>query len=94
MRYDFLIDTYETERIKVISAWSMVSMSIWSINVSARTSCGGTKKTAESAGSCWETRMRRGGKARRRFSMCGGGRKGKLPRPGAKPVSERPDEQR
>ena len=23
MRYDFLIDTYETERIKVISAWSM-----------------------------------------------------------------------
>ena len=23
MRYDFLLDTYETERIKVISAWSM-----------------------------------------------------------------------
>lgn len=23
MRYDFLIDTYETERIKVINAWSM-----------------------------------------------------------------------
>ena len=23
MRYDFLIDTYETERLKVISAWSM-----------------------------------------------------------------------
>src|SRR5215813_6016077 len=23
MRYDFLIDTYDTERIKVISAWSM-----------------------------------------------------------------------
>ena len=23
MRYDFLIDTYETERIKVVSAWSM-----------------------------------------------------------------------
>ncbi len=23
MRYDFLIETYETERIKVISAWSM-----------------------------------------------------------------------
>jgi uncharacterized damage-inducible protein DinB len=23
MRYDFLIDTYETERIKIISAWSM-----------------------------------------------------------------------
>ena len=23
MRYDFLIDTYETERIKVISTWSM-----------------------------------------------------------------------
>ena len=23
MRYDFLIDAYETERIKVISAWSM-----------------------------------------------------------------------
>ena len=23
MRYDFLIDTYKTERIKVISAWSM-----------------------------------------------------------------------
>jgi uncharacterized damage-inducible protein DinB len=23
MRYDFLIDTYETERVKVISAWSM-----------------------------------------------------------------------
>ena len=23
MRYDFLIDTYETERIKVLSAWSM-----------------------------------------------------------------------
>jgi hypothetical protein len=23
MKYDFLIDTYETERIKVISAWSM-----------------------------------------------------------------------
>jgi uncharacterized damage-inducible protein DinB len=23
MRYDFLVDTYETERIKVISAWSM-----------------------------------------------------------------------
>ena len=22
MRYDFLIDTYETERIKVLSAWS------------------------------------------------------------------------
>jgi hypothetical protein len=25
MRYDFLIDTYETERVKVISAWSMFS---------------------------------------------------------------------
>jgi len=25
MRYDFLIETYETERIKVISAWSMFS---------------------------------------------------------------------
>jgi uncharacterized damage-inducible protein DinB len=25
MRYDFLIDTYETERIKVISAWSMIT---------------------------------------------------------------------
>jgi len=23
MRYDFLIDTYETERVKVISAWAM-----------------------------------------------------------------------
>jgi uncharacterized damage-inducible protein DinB len=23
MRYDFLIDTYETERVKIISAWSM-----------------------------------------------------------------------
>jgi hypothetical protein len=23
MRYDFLIETYETERLKVISAWSM-----------------------------------------------------------------------
>ena len=23
MRYDFLIDTYETERLKVLSAWSM-----------------------------------------------------------------------
>jgi uncharacterized damage-inducible protein DinB len=23
MRYDFLIDTYETERIKIVSAWSM-----------------------------------------------------------------------
>jgi uncharacterized damage-inducible protein DinB len=23
MRYDFLIDTYETERVKVVSAWSM-----------------------------------------------------------------------
>ncbi|MFZ0589834.1 MAG: damage-inducible protein DinB, partial [Bryobacteraceae bacterium] len=23
MRYDFLIETYETERVKVISAWSM-----------------------------------------------------------------------
>ena len=23
MRYDFLIETYDTERIKVISAWSM-----------------------------------------------------------------------
>ena len=23
MRYDFLVETYETERIKVISAWSM-----------------------------------------------------------------------
>jgi hypothetical protein len=23
MKYDFLIETYETERIKVISAWSM-----------------------------------------------------------------------
>src|SRR5689334_23161873 len=23
MRYEFLIDTYETERVKVISAWSM-----------------------------------------------------------------------
>ena len=25
MRYYFLIDTYETERIKVIGAWSMFS---------------------------------------------------------------------
>ena len=25
MRYDFLIDTYATERIKMISAWSMFS---------------------------------------------------------------------
>ena len=25
MRYDFLIETYETERIKVVSAWSMFS---------------------------------------------------------------------
>ena len=23
MRYDFLIETYETERVKVVSAWSM-----------------------------------------------------------------------
>lgn len=25
MKYDFLIDTYETERVKVVSAWSMFS---------------------------------------------------------------------
>jgi hypothetical protein len=113
MRYEFLIDTYETERIKVISVWSMfrdqdlpvrpntndprgrsfhehmvhqcVSEDIWfltmlGIDVGApplpkeeiRLEFIRRWKTAANASRYCGPRMRRGGKARRRFSMPGG----------------------
>ena len=40
MRYDFLIDTYETERIKVISAWSMFTDHDLPVRPNARDSRG------------------------------------------------------
>jgi hypothetical protein len=40
MRYDFLIDTYETEGIKVISAWSMFRDDDFPVRPNATDTCG------------------------------------------------------
>lgn len=112
MKYDFLIETYATERVKVVSAWSMfrdddlpmrpnasdergrslhehmvhqcVSEDFWfrtmlGIDVGAPPLpkkelrlefSGDMRKTAKSGSRHCEPRMRRGGKRKRRFSMC------------------------